>query len=127
MTDHFPHHPGFKERGGTSQAAAIIMAETAPALRARCLALIAAAPDGLNAHEVADRLRWELCSVRARISELFAMGKVRKAGRRPSPHGRASSVVWAAVPEAEVEAEAARVREAARRRANARVEQREAA
>jgi hypothetical protein len=34
----FPEQPGFKEKGGTSEAAAALAAENAPALRQRCFA-----------------------------------------------------------------------------------------
>lgn len=119
--DLFPHSPGFKERGGTSEAAAIVMAESAPALRSRCLRLIAAEPAGLTACEVAARLKWELCSVRARVSELFALGQVRKSGRRQSLQSdRTQAVIWTATPADEVEAEAERVAAAAKARARAR-------
>lgn len=116
----FPDHPGWKERG-TSEAAAVLMAESAPALRSRCLRLIAAAPAGLTACQVAALLGWEICSVRARVSELHAMGRVRKAGRRRSlQSARTQAVVWIATPPDEVAAEAERVSEAAKARARAR-------
>jgi hypothetical protein len=116
----FPHHPGSKEKGGTSEAAAKLAAENAPALRQRCFALIEAAAIGLTGDEVAECMDWELCSIRARISELYAMGWVRKDGRRANRHSRASCVVWKAVPADEREAAAAHVRAEARRRATSR-------
>lgn len=118
----FPESPGFKERGGTSEAAAAIAAETAPALRDNCLRLIAAAPGGLTAHQVAAAMDWEICSIRARISELYALGRVRKGDTHRDSDRRASSVVWVAVPACEVEEAAASVRATARARAMARSE-----
>jgi hypothetical protein len=116
----FPEHPGFKEKGGTSEAAAALARETAPVLRQRCFALIEAASAGLTSDEVAKMMDWELCSIRARISELYAMGWVRKDGRRANRHSRASSVIWKAVPAADRQAVAAHVKAQARRRAAAR-------
>lgn len=118
--DLFPDTPGFKERGGTSEDAAKLAAETAPALRQRCFALIDASPLGLTGDEVAEKMQWELCSIRARISELYAMGWVRKDGRRANRHSRASSVVWKAVPAGDRENVAAHVKAEAKRRASAR-------
>ena len=121
MEAQFPHAPGFKEKAGTSEAAAKLAGQSAPQLRQRCFALIEAAPLGMTGDEVAATLDWELCSIRARISELYAMGWVRKDGRRANRHSRASSVVWKAVAPAEREAAAALVRAEAMRRAAARV------
>ncbi|WP_324748788.1 hypothetical protein SH591_08705 [Sphingomonas sp. LY54] len=118
--DLFPNHPGFKEQGGTSEDAAKLAAETAPMLRERCFDLIQASPTGLTGDEVAERLGWGICSIRARCSELYAMGWVRKYGRRANRHSRASSVVWKAVPAGERESVAAHVKAEAKRRASAR-------
>lgn len=95
--DRFPTAPGFKEQGGTSEDAAKLMAGTAPALRQRCFGVIEASAIGRTADEVAEALDWELCSIRARISELHAMGWVKKDGRRANNRSRASTVVWKAV------------------------------
>jgi hypothetical protein len=121
VTDtHFPDHPGFKERGGASEAAAELAAETAPVLRERCFALIRSAALGMTGDEVAEAMDWELCSIRARISELYAMGWVKKEGKRPNRHSRACSTVWKAVPADQRETAAANVKAEARRRASAR-------
>lgn len=119
----FPERPGFKEKGGTSEDAAKLASETAPALRHRCFDVIEAALTGMTGEEVAERLDWELCSIRARISELYAMGYVRKDGRRQNRHSRASSVVWKAVPVAERANVAAQVKAEAKLRATARAQQ----
>lgn len=94
----YPARPGWK-REETSALAAEAVADAAPILRARCLAEIAAAPLGLTGNELADRLGWDITSVRPRITELAKLGKVRKRTaeegehRRPTPSG-CSALVW---------------------------------
>lgn len=91
----YPDDPGFKARE-TSAAAAEAMADTAPILRARCLATLERS-NGLTADEVAGRLGASILSVRPRISELTRLGKVRDCGdRRQNASGR-RAIVWAAV------------------------------
>lgn len=96
LFDEYPARPGWK-REETSALAAEAIAEKAPILRARCLAEIAAAPAGMTGNELADKLGWDITSVRPRISELRRMGKVRKregdGARRPTPSG-CSAIVW---------------------------------
>jgi hypothetical protein len=116
----FPEAPGFREKGGCSEEAARIAAETAPALRDRCFKLIHAAPAGLTGEETAAKMEWEICSIRARISELYVMGWVTKGGRRTNSDRRASSTVWSAVPVDQRQAEAAKVKREAMERARAR-------
>lgn len=90
----YPNAPGWKD-AGTARDAARAVAPTANVLRDRCLRSIEAAPNGLTPHELAELLDWDVCSIRPRITELSRLGKVRKAGRRPTPSG-CSSYVWAA-------------------------------
>lgn len=110
----YPDRPGWK-RQETSALAAEAVADKAPILRARVLREIAAAPAGLTANEVADRLGWDICSVRPRVTELADPRHGRKVEKRSGPDGRpirrstpsgCSALVWFAV-EAEPMAEAA--------------------
>jgi hypothetical protein len=58
--------------------------ERAPVWRARCLAVIAAAPRGLTACQVAAELNHDVASTRPRITELVKLGKVEPTGERRS-------------------------------------------
>ncbi len=97
MTDLFsyPNHPGAQDRD-TSQAAADEIADRAPQLRARALAVLERS-NGLTADEVAGRLGLSILSIRPRITELAQLGKVRDSGdRRANASGR-RAIVWQAV------------------------------
>lgn len=97
MTDLFryPHQPGAQGRD-TSQAAADAIAETAPQLRARALAVVERS-NGLTADEVAGRLGLSILSIRPRLTELSRLGKVRDSGlRRKNASGR-NAIVWAPI------------------------------
>lgn len=78
---------------GTSADAAKLASVSAPRLRARCLEAIAAAPAGLTADQVAEMVKHDKCSIRARVSELFKMGEIQQNGRAPTSLG-ASAWVW---------------------------------
>ena len=91
----YPHHPGSQERE-TSRAAADAVAERAPHLRARALAVIERS-NGLTADEVAGRLGLSILSIRPRMTELARLGRVRDSGaRRPNASGK-KAIVWAPV------------------------------
>jgi DNA-binding NarL/FixJ family response regulator len=81
---------------GTSAEAARLAAQSAPRLRARCMEVIRAAPAGLTADQVAERIGHDKCSIRARVSELYRGGQLMKMGRRETALG-ASANVWVAV------------------------------
>ena len=78
-TDRYPHRSGFKERGGTSEAAAEDIAPAAQHLRGKVL-------DCLRRHgprtadECASLMGEELWSVRPRLSELGRKLNYRRAG-----------------------------------------------
>lgn len=105
MFSEYPNRPGWK-RQETSAEAAEAVAKKAPVLRARCLAEISAASNGLTGNELAERLGWDITSVRPRISELLRLGRVRKRmdgdrpARRSTPSG-CSALVWEAVEQME--------------------------
>lgn len=91
----YPHSPGFKERGDTSQAAAATVRPGTRALRAACLAQLRSRPQ--TADEVAAALGESVLAVRPRISELKALGKIVKLegpfGRRLNASG-IKAAVW---------------------------------
>jgi len=91
----YPNVPGFKARD-TSADAASAAKETAPILRARCLAVLERS-NGLTADEVAGRLGASILSVRPRITELTHLGKIRDTGSRRSNASGKSAIVWMAV------------------------------
>jgi hypothetical protein len=63
-------------------------------LAAKCLKLVAEAPNGLTASEVAGALGWDLCSVRPRFTELLRRGKVKDSGERRKARTRVGEIVW---------------------------------
>src|SRR3546814_1743546 len=76
----YPNAPGAQNRD-TSRAAADHVAERAPVLRARVLAVIERS-NGLTADEAAGRLGVSILSVRPRVTELARLHKVRDSGQR---------------------------------------------
>lgn len=97
MTDLFgyPTHPGSKRRE-TSHDAAEAIADRAPLLRSRALAVLERS-NGLTADEVAGKLGMSILSIRPRITELARAGKVRDSGdRRTNASGR-KAIVWSPV------------------------------
>jgi len=91
----YPNVPGFKARD-TAAAAADAVRESAPILRARCLAALERS-NGLTADEVAGRLGASILAVRPRITELTHLGKVRDSGGRRQNASGKRAIVWAAV------------------------------
>lgn len=102
----YPNQPGFKARE-TSADAADAAAETAPILRARCLATLERS-NGLTADEVAGRMGASILSIRPRISELTRLGKVRDTGERRNNASGKKAIVWAAIQPARLQTGAAR-------------------
>lgn len=91
----YPAHPGFKEKGGTSEEAAVAMLPKAPTLRSRCLSVLVETP--ATPDEVAEYLGEDILSIRPRISELARMGEIERTNqKRESSRGKASWV-WRAV------------------------------
>jgi hypothetical protein len=97
MTDLFayPRVPGAQDRD-TSHAAADAIAECAPQLRARALAVLERS-NGLTADEVAGRLGLSILSIRPRCTELARLGKIRDSGHRRANASGKKAIVWAAV------------------------------
>lgn len=92
----YPEHPGCKEIGGTSEAAAVAIAGTARELCDQVYAvLVKYGPH--TADEVAELMRKDRLSIRPRMSELFAQGFVRKTGQRRRNASGQSANVWEAV------------------------------
>lgn len=97
MTDlfNYPLGPGAQDRD-TSRAAAAEIAEAAPLLRGRALAIVERS-NGMTADEVAGKLGLSILSIRPRMTELSRLGKVRDSGqRRPNASGK-NAIVWAPI------------------------------
>lgn len=89
----YPKSPGFKT-GGTSQEAALFMGLTADNLREKVLHVIQQSENGLTADEVATKLNKTVLSIRPRVAELKASGRIKDSeNRRLNSSGR-SAVVW---------------------------------
>jgi hypothetical protein len=102
MTEHlqppsgrYPFAPGHRFVETSMIAAALV----APSLRLKqrlALEAIKAAPDGLNAWELANALNCRINQIQPRTSELKRMGLIYDSGtRRPNEWGN-TSIVWAA-------------------------------
>jgi predicted ArsR family transcriptional regulator len=91
----YPHQPGAQARA-TSQDAADEIADTAPQLRARALAVVERS-NGLTADEVAGRLGLSILSIRPRLTELSRLGKVRDSGQRRKNASGRNAIVWAPI------------------------------
>ncbi|HSM42020.1 MAG TPA: hypothetical protein VK862_14805 [Afifellaceae bacterium] len=92
----YPDAPGYKERSGTSQAAAEAMAPRAGTLRAMALTELRRAPDGLTADEIADVCGVDRLAMRPRVSELGKMGMAEKTGRTRTNESGKAARVWRA-------------------------------
>lgn len=93
----YPKAPGFKERT-TSREAASRVTVNAETLRGQALEyLLAVYPVGLTADELAKKFRVSVLSMRPRISELHAEGKVMRTGDRRKNLSGMSANVWRAV------------------------------
>src|SRR5580765_5125040 len=77
--DRYPDTPGYKEKGGTSEASAEAMLGRANTLRRRALeCFIKVSPRGLTADQVADACGVTVLAMRPRITELFLAGWIEK-------------------------------------------------
>lgn len=91
----YPESPGFKERGGTSEAAAKATKTRAGMLRWRVEETLRGAGfGGLTADECAGAIGATEFSTRPRFSELFAMGKIEKTGERRKNASGHAAAVW---------------------------------
>ena len=63
-------------------------------LRVLVLEILAAAPDGLTADEIAARLAESVLAVRPRVSELFHAGAIEKSGERRLNRSGLAAHVW---------------------------------
>lgn len=95
----FPDTPGYK-RPGTSQEAARKVRGSANDRRAEALRLIIASPAGLTADEVADAMLLPVLSIRPRVSELVAQGRIIEGPTRRKTSSGMSAAVWIPKPEA---------------------------
>lgn len=87
----YPHAPGFKREGTSSDAAREVERE-ASTLRRNCLEVIDLHPS--TADEVAEQLQRSVLAIRPRLSELVARGRIVESGeRRPNASGK-MAVVW---------------------------------
>ena len=89
----YPNRPGFKSRGASEEAARHVTGE-ASRLRAAVLAELQRWPAGRTADEIAQDLRRSPLSVRPRLSELKAMGKIVATGDRRRNESGMSASVW---------------------------------
>ena len=92
--DLYPHTPGAK-RTGTSKLAADSMRERAPTLRDRVLSILKL--ESLTADEVAQNLAQSILSIRPRLSELLALGKIVETSERRRNQSGKLATVWRAV------------------------------
>jgi hypothetical protein len=99
MTDHpkYPDAPGFKVRGPSEQAA-LAIADTAKTLRDQVRDVIAAAPRGLTADEVAEKLNRSILSVRPPVAELHRKGDIRPSDGRGRNESGTSASLWVMSP-----------------------------
>ena len=93
MNATYPEAPGFKETDTeTSREAAAAVDGKAGTLRDKCAGLLKVSE--LTADEIAFRLGESVLSVRPRISELKASGRLAATGKRRKNESGASAVVW---------------------------------
>lgn len=90
----YPSAPGYK-RGGTSKAAADSMKEKAPTLRQKVLDVLF--HQDLTADECAAEIGKSLLSVRPRLTELLALGKIADTGITRTNDSGKQATVWRAV------------------------------
>lgn len=87
----YPLQPGYRDRDTSRQAGESINVKV---IRAKVLAEFERPGCWWTADEVASRLNLSVLSVRPRVCELSAMGKIRDSGeRRKNASGR-SATVW---------------------------------
>lgn len=91
--EHYPDIPGHK-LGGTSRIAAEKIRPHAVTLRDQVLSLLQGA--SLTADECAHKLDKSILSIRPRLSELVAQGKIQDTGRTRRNDSGVQATVWRA-------------------------------
>lgn len=92
----YPNEPGFKnkDKDGPSRKAASEIKEQAPTLRELCLSTLGKHP--MTADEVATTINRSILSVRPRVAELAALGKIEDTGTRRTNSSGKLATVWRA-------------------------------
>jgi hypothetical protein len=92
----YPTHPGARERGGTSEAAARSMVQSASTLRTRVLSYLNASGPSTT-DECAAALELSVLAIRPRFSELLVSGSIEKTDERRRNASGLTATVWRAV------------------------------
>jgi hypothetical protein len=94
----YPFGAGFKELAGASeQTAKTQNKELNNRRRQIALGLFCSNPDGLTSDEVADLMNESILSIRPRVSELRAQGKIKSTGKRRKSVNGNGATVWRVV------------------------------
>lgn len=88
----YPNHPGSKAPGTSVESAAAVASE---AQFLRGLVMIALRDRPMTADEIAERLGRSPLSIRPRVSELRALGRIVATGERRRNASGMSAAVWA--------------------------------
>jgi predicted transcriptional regulator len=89
----YPNAPGYKDvSAATSRQAAARMESRAPTLREKCFEVLK--DRELTADEIADKLGDTVLSIRPRISELKAQGRICATEKRRCNISGVKAVVW---------------------------------
>jgi hypothetical protein len=94
--DDYPDHPGARETGGASEAAAIKIAGKAATLRTRCVAAFNRLGPS-TADEIATAIEETAFAVRPRITELYRAGTIEKTDARRLNESGLAATVWCIV------------------------------
>lgn len=95
----YPNHPGFKERGGASEAAANKVAPTLRHNQAATLNALKAIGEPMTADELAAYMERSPFSVRPRVAELNRLGAIKKTGERRKNASGHDAACWIPAPE----------------------------
>lgn len=90
----YPEAPGHKEKGGTSKEAAKKVEKSGRAATLRTSVLAQYLRGDWTADEVAENLGESVLSIRPRVSELLAAGKLRKTRERRKNASGSSAAVY---------------------------------
>lgn len=93
LDEKYPHTPGWKKVGTSSEAAHAVKSKAAT-LREKVLRVLSFA--ALTADEVAQRIDESVLSVRPRLSELSARGMIEETGQRRRNASGKMAAVWRA-------------------------------
>ena len=93
-TTTYPNAPGFKEKGGTSEAAAGMARGSAETDRARLLT--AFRRRAMTADEAAEAIGINILSARPRTTELAKLGKIERTGEKRINASGCGAWVWKA-------------------------------